>query len=220
MLARLLAAQYPEHCLAIHVNIDRVPEKPSLLNSPLHWAHDIFSGYTDQEEEGLRRTQWFEKESSGYNLQQATKPSTLGFALRDSPVVLLAWIYEKLITWTDNYPWTDDEILTWVSLYQFSKAGPEYSTYLYYENEHTNQDIIRVVVKHVPSVPMGFSIFPKDLVVPPTSWARTLGNIVFERRYQDGGHFAAYERPEKLAEDLQEMFKAEGKLEGIVNKFA
>ena len=22
---------------------------------------------------------------------------------------LLAWIYEKLVNWTDGYPWTDDE---------------------------------------------------------------------------------------------------------------
>ena len=32
--------------------------------------------------------------------------------LADSPVALLAWIYEKSHDWTDDYPWTDDEILT------------------------------------------------------------------------------------------------------------
>ena len=39
---------------------------------------------------------------------------TLGYSLHDSPVGLLAWLVEKLHDWTDNYPWTDDEILTWV----------------------------------------------------------------------------------------------------------
>jgi hypothetical protein len=45
---------------------------------------------------------------------QMTKPQSLAYGLWDSPVGLLAWIREKLDTWTDNYPWTDDEIITWV----------------------------------------------------------------------------------------------------------
>lgn len=42
-------------------------------------------------------------------MEQATKPQTLGYSLTDSPVGLLAWIYEKLVEWSDSYPWTDDE---------------------------------------------------------------------------------------------------------------
>ena len=45
---------------------------------------------------------------------QGTKPQSLSYGLWDSPVALLAWIREKLDTWTDNYPWTDDELITWV----------------------------------------------------------------------------------------------------------
>lgn len=45
----------------------------------------------------------------GYAIEQCTKPQTLGYGLADSPVALLAWMYEKLVSWTDKYPWTDDE---------------------------------------------------------------------------------------------------------------
>ena len=45
----------------------------------------------------------------GYLAIQSTKPQTLGFSLADSPVGLLAWIYEKLVACSDEYPWTDDE---------------------------------------------------------------------------------------------------------------
>ena len=45
----------------------------------------------------------------GYYALQSTKPQTLGYSLADSPVGMLAWIYEKLVTWTDSYPWEDDE---------------------------------------------------------------------------------------------------------------
>jgi hypothetical protein len=54
-------------------------------------------------------TKNFFENGMGYFGIQSTKPQTLGFSLADSPVGLLAWIYEKLITWTDSYPWTDDE---------------------------------------------------------------------------------------------------------------
>jgi hypothetical protein len=40
---------------------------------------------------------------------QSTRPQTLGYSLADSPVGMLAWIYEKLVQWTDSYPWTDEE---------------------------------------------------------------------------------------------------------------
>ncbi len=45
----------------------------------------------------------------GYMKQQSTRPQTVGYGLSDSPVGLLGWIYEKLVAWTHEYPWTDDE---------------------------------------------------------------------------------------------------------------
>ena len=56
--------------------------------------------------------------------------------MTDSPVGLLAWIYEKLHDWTDSYPWTPVEILTWVSVYYFSTPGPAATQRIYYEYEH------------------------------------------------------------------------------------
>ena len=64
---------------------------------------------TDAEREGLERTKYFNDKGTGYVAVQSTKPQTLGYSLSDSPVGLLAWIYEKLVAWTDDYPWTDDE---------------------------------------------------------------------------------------------------------------
>jgi len=53
---------------------------------------------------------------------------------------------------------------------------------------------------------LGLSYFPRDLNVPPSAYGRGLGSVVFERRHVDGGHFAAWERPELLVGDLREMF--------------
>jgi len=97
---------------------------PTLTTHPLLYLRQLFRPYTAAEKAGMQRIQWFDKEGTGYLTEQSTQPQTLGYSLSDSPVGLLAWIYEKLVNWTDNYSWTDDEgeltsiferdTLTWV----------------------------------------------------------------------------------------------------------
>lgn len=41
-------------------------------------------------------------------------------------------------------------------------------------------------------------------------WNRQLGDVVFEKEQEKGGHFAAWEQPEALAQDLREMFRSDG----------
>lgn len=47
-------------------------------------------------------------------------------------------------------------------------------------------------------------------------WAHTLGKVVFTGEHEKGGHFAAYEQPEALAEDLRKMFGRGGGAFGVV----
>ena len=82
---------------------------PKLLSSPSAYLSHLISRYTPTEEAGLARAAWFIKKGRGYSAEQSTQPQTLGYSLVDSPVGLLAWIYEKLVNWTDGYPWEDDE---------------------------------------------------------------------------------------------------------------
>ncbi len=44
----------------------------------------------------------------------------------------------------------------------------------------------------------------------PKLWNQTLGPVVFESEYERGGHFAAWERPEEVVEDLRKMFGVGG----------
>ena len=166
---------------------------------------------TPAEKEGLRRTQEFTESGSGYSHIQKTRPHTLGFALADSPVAQLAWIYEKLRDWTDNYEWTDDQILTWISIYLFSDAGPDASIRLYYDIVNPTASAkfdgkFESFMKY-NTIPLGLSYFPKDVIVLPSSWGRTLGPVVFEKRHVEGGHFAAYEKPDLLVLDVRDLVK-------------
>lgn len=110
---------------------------PPLTKSPLGFvqflATHMLNLYTPQEQAGLKAAQDYQDNGGYYLHMMRTRPHTVGAMLADSPVALLAWIYEKLIAWTDDYPWTDQEICEWVSLYWFSRAGPAASVRIYHE---------------------------------------------------------------------------------------
>ncbi|KAK0747244.1 Alpha/Beta hydrolase protein [Apiosordaria backusii] len=152
----------------------------------------------------LARTKWFYEQGFAYNHVQSHNPSTIGPALRDSPVALLAWIYEKLHNWTDSYSWTDGKLLTWISIYQFSEAGPEAACRIYYEHVHPFLDMR--LLQYNPGVKLGLSTFPRDLIVSPRHYGQTLGPVVLERRHEEGGHFAAWEVPKLLVDDVRAIF--------------
>ena len=218
MITRTMGLRYPHHVRASHINMVR-GHAPSLTSNPLLYIQHALTPYSNRDKSGFDRTKWFFQEGSGYGHEQSTKPQTLGYALSDSPIGLLAWIYEKLHDWTDGYPWTPTEILTWVSIYYFSTAGPAASLRIYYESVH-NTEFNRVrTEKHIPSVKLGLAHFPKELTVYPKTWGRTLGPVVYESDNESGGHFAAWERPEVIVKDLREMFgKAGGAFKVVEGK--
>ncbi|KAK4125742.1 alpha/beta-hydrolase [Parathielavia appendiculata] len=217
-ITRLLALYYPQRLLASHINFVRA-HPPTLTRHPSLYLQSLLRpAYTAAERAGFARSRWFWQEGGGYNVLQGTRPHTVSFALADSPAGLLAWIYEKLREWTDEYPWTDDEVLTWVSLYAFSRAGPAASARIYYEAYHGSKAAQERTRRWIGGVKLGFSIFPRDIEVPPALWGRTLGPVVFERVHEDGGHFAAWEKPEALVGDLREMFGKDGKAKGVLEE--
>merc|ERR1719420_1267893 len=74
---------------------------------------------------------------SGYSKIQGTKPQTIGTALNDSPSGLLAWIVEKLRTWSDccgdpEQCFSKMDMVTNVAMYWFGEAATS-SARLYYE---------------------------------------------------------------------------------------
>ncbi|KAF5392043.1 hypothetical protein D9757_003185 [Collybiopsis confluens] len=199
-----------KHSKAWHTNYPIGAAPPRFFLNPILYIQHMVTPYTAAEKAGLRRSAWFENKGRGYFHEQSTQPQTLGYSLVDSPVGLLAWIYEKLVNWTDEYPWTDDEVLTWISLYHFSRAGPTASLRIYYEVLHSN-------IKWPKStVPLGVSLFPKEIDVVPKKFTAGMGKLVFRAEHTHGGHFAATEHPEELVGDLRKMFGKKGPVYGIV----
>ncbi|THV02305.1 alpha/beta-hydrolase [Dendrothele bispora CBS 962.96] len=105
-----------------------------------------------------------------------------------------------------------------------TKARHTNMSIIYYEAQHSKDSGFISLTGGNPKIPMGVLRFPKDMVVAPMSWIKTTGNVVFAGDHtlvgtnKGGGHFAAYERPEALVEDLRNMFGRGGPAFGVTSK--
>ncbi|KAK5047216.1 hypothetical protein LTR84_006738 [Exophiala bonariae] len=215
LITRFMAMKYgPASCKAYHTNT-AWPGQPTADSRPDILAKIEAAPLTEADVAGLQRAGEFMTEGMGYYKQLSTKPRTIGFSLCDSPVGLLAWIYEKLHDWSDDYPWTDDEILTWVTIYYFSKAGPDAAGYIYYAMEHGQPRALATAQSYI-DVPLGITRFCHDNITLPKAWNQSLGPVVFESSHEKGGHFAAWEQPDAIVSDLIAMFGRGGPVYGCV----
>lgn len=219
VITRTQGHLFPESVLASHLNFfPYIPSLSNLLWHPMIAAQTLYSFTTSPSEflARLKRSVDFNDAGSGYSHIHRTRPQTIAYSLADSPVGLLGWLFEKLHDWTDAYPWTDDEVCTWVSIYWFSRAGPGASVRIYYEAVPANTpegetiSALTSLSKYFPGPRLGLSHFPKEAAPMPYRWSRMLGPVVQEREHARGGHFAAWEAPDKIAEDVRDMFKRGG----------
>ncbi|XP_002740929.2 epoxide hydrolase 1-like [Saccoglossus kowalevskii] len=153
---------------------------------------------------------------SGYMHLQATKPDTVGFGLNDSPVGLAAYILEKFIGWTNPHyldldsgglenHFTMDDLLTNVMIY-WVNGNIVSSMRLYKESI---AEILSGQLDAMPEVPVGIAIFKYELAHLPKAWAKLLfPDLLTYSRMQRGGHFAAFEEPQLLAEDVRKFVSA------------
>lgn len=95
-IARLMAKMYPDRVKAVHLNFLLVPP-PYPWKSPVGFIKTLLTlPFSSKDRAKLAHTQKYLDEGNGYLKQQDSHPQTLGYSLQDSPVGLLAWIYDKL----------------------------------------------------------------------------------------------------------------------------
>ena len=193
-----LGYAYGRHLAGIHINLLSLRRDTAMPDNP----DDDEQRYFEE------RAHWM-KEETGYTWIQGTKPQTLAYGLTDSPVGLAAWIVEKFHTWSDHKGDLDgyigrDAMLTNIMLYWVSGAIGS-SFWPYYARMHGPWPIpdgARI------QVPMGYAEFPKEILRPPRSLAEKMYSDI--RRWSKmpkGGHFAALEQPELLAQEIREFFQ-------------
>ncbi|KAH8919531.1 alpha/beta-hydrolase [Atractiella rhizophila] len=151
----------------------------------------------------------FNAVGTGYLVEQTTKPNTIGLALHDSPMGQLAWIGEKLVSWSDPQfgvapsTWTNDTILSWVSLYFLTDTFLS-STWIYTANGASTRPSYDDLEK-IPTAPMGMSNFKYNVAAWPKAYAAKVGNLTFYTENERGGHFPGIDNPKALASDLRQL---------------
>jgi pimeloyl-ACP methyl ester carboxylesterase len=183
------------HCAAIHLNM-AIASKP-----------DDAPPLTEADRADLAAMAWFQREESGYALEQGTKPQTLGVSLNDSPAGLLAWIVEKFHAWSDcdGHPenaFTRDQLLTNVTIYWVTRTITS-SVRLY--REARLADLDNGTPERV-TVPTGIARYPKEVIRFPRPWVEARYNVTHWAELPRGGHFAAMEQPELFAADVATFF--------------
>jgi len=161
-----------------------------------------------------RSDQWIQKEGA-YALIQSTRPQSLAHGLNDSPAGLAAWIVEKFRAWSDcsgniESRFTKDELLTNIMIYWATESiGTSFLPYYDYANAGALTWTIEGIKKWTGSskVPAAFALFPADIGHPPREWAERFFNVQRWSEMPRGGHFAAMEEPQLLAEDLRTWFR-------------
>ncbi|WP_310397739.1 alpha/beta hydrolase [Hymenobacter sp.] len=158
------------------------------------------------EQEYLDRGKQWQMTEGAYALLQATKPQTLAYGLADSPAGLAAWLVEKFQSWSDcggeiERRFTKDELLTNLTLYWATETIRSSFTPYFDEEPFLPPQPGKI------QVPTGVAIFPHDLVPAPRAYAERFYNVQRWTEMPRGGHFAALEEPELLAEDLWAFFR-------------
>ncbi|XP_069708656.1 epoxide hydrolase 1-like isoform X2 [Phaenicophaeus curvirostris] len=156
-------------------------------------------------------------QESGYLHIQATKPDTAGCGLNDSPVGLAAYILEKFSTWTDRSflhkddgglesKYSLDELLTNVMIYWVTSSTVP--SMRFYKENFSRDPGLTADSRAGVYVPTGIAAFPEEPVHPPRAWAKeTFKNIVTYSYMPHGGHFAAFEEPELLTQEIMHFVR-------------
>ena len=193
VITAVLAGRFPQHVIGIHTTLAQAP--PGLSTD----------GLTVVERQWAESTRDFWNSRAAYAKQQATRPQTIGYALVDSPVGLLAWILDKFAEWTDteDNPFEAislDRILDDVTLYWLTRSGAS-AARIYYES-HGGVNAIDPELR--VDVPAAISIYPRDIEKCPRTWAQErYRQIVRWGSPEKGGHFPSLEVPSDFVRDLQ-----------------
>jgi len=172
---------------------------------------------TEEERAALAAISTFRTSGSGYFLEQATRPQTIGYALLDSPVALAAWMLDHD---TDSYykisrafvggqpagNLTRDHILDNITLYWLTGTGAS-AARSYWEGGRA-QALAAGQPPPEMKLPVGFTMFPGEIFRAPRSWVeKVYSHVIYFHEADRGGHFAAWEEPQLFSGELRASFR-------------
>ena len=220
LITEIMGAIAPPELIAIHTNM--ASTAPPEVFDALRAGEGPPPGLTDDERWAYERLDFFFTHGLAYAQEMGHRPQTL-YGIADSPIGLAAWFldhdqlsYRMIARAFDGQAegLTRDDVLdnitiTWLTNTAISGAR------LYWEAlprssagfgiEKNNVHFFEPIGSRVPTA---ISAFPEELNQAPRRWAeRAYPKLLHYNRLPRGGHFAAFEQPELLVEELRTAFK-------------
>ena len=148
-----------------------------------------------------------------YSQIMSTRRQTL-YGLTDSPIDLASFmldhgdgtgqpgLVQQVLEGRLQSDLTRDDTLDNITLYWLTNTGVS-AARLYWENKADFFDAKNI------TIPFAISVFPDELYQAPRSWAERAypNNLIHYNRLDRGGHFAAWEQPQLLAEEMHASFR-------------
>jgi pimeloyl-ACP methyl ester carboxylesterase len=204
-----MGLQAPPGLLGIHVNMPGI--FPADIDGAAFSGAPAPSGLSDDERVAYERLRFVYQKGIAYGFQMGLRPQTL-YGIADSPVGLAAYFldhdarsYALIARVFDGQSegLTRDDILdnitiTWLTNTALSGAR------LYWEYWGKGYFNVKGV-----SIPVAVSVFPDELYPAPRSWTeRAFPKLIYYNKLPKGGHFAAWEQPAFLVQDLRDGLRS------------
>jgi pimeloyl-ACP methyl ester carboxylesterase len=195
--------------LGIHTNMPGV--FPPEIDRAAASGAPAPSGLSADEKIAYDRLQFVYQKGIAYGYQMGLRPQTL-YGIADSPVGLAAYFldhdarsYDLISRVFKGEPegLTRDDVLDNITIAWLTNTAIS-GARLYWENWGK---LGYFSAKGI-SIPVAVTVFPDELYPAPRSWTeRAFPNLIHYNKVAKGGHFAAFEQPQLLSEELRVGFR-------------
>jgi pimeloyl-ACP methyl ester carboxylesterase len=209
VVTELMGVQAPPELLGIHTNMPGV--FPADIDAAAASGAPTPSGLSADEKLAYERLRFVYQKGIAYGYQMGLRPQTL-YAIADSPVGLAAYFldhdarsYELISRVFQGRPegLTRDDVLDNITIAWLTNTALS-GARLYWEYWGKGYFNAKGV-----SVPVAVSVFPDELYPAPRSWAeRAYPKLIHYNKLDRGGHFAAWEQPKLLSEEIRAGFRS------------
>lgn len=221
LITEIMGKVAPPELIAIHTNMPSTA--PPEIFQALRDGNGPPANLTPEESRAFERLDLFFTHGLAYAQQMGHRPQTL-YGIADSPIGLAAWFldhdqesYRMIARTFDGEPegLSRDDVLDNITIAWLTNTAIS-GARLYWEALPRTSSGFGIEKNNVhffepigPTVPIAVSQFPDELYPVPESWAkRTYPKLIHYNQLPRGGHFAAFEQPEHLVQELRAAFQS------------